>query len=154
MHVNNLRIWRLRRPLLKPRPKRNQSNQRRWGWEMEQGLKLRQRSWDSKDEMFPLFSLPYASVESEEGGNNIYSESMVEYNTMGRFSPSFISPATSESNYFSMWPCRRGSFGIGQTSKYDLTETVSGAASVTNSPIEDLDFSVEFDTNFSVDYFS
>ncbi|GLT79750.1 hypothetical protein SLA2020_512270 [Shorea laevis] len=118
------------------------------------GTKVKTEELDSKDEIFRLFSLPYASVESEEGRNNIFSESMVEYNKMGRFSPSFISPATSESNYFSMSPSRRGSFGIGQTLKYDLTQTVSEPASVTNSPIEDLDFSVEFVTNFSLNYFS
>ncbi|KAK1322495.1 putative WRKY transcription factor 41 [Acorus calamus] len=63
------------------------------------------------------------------------------------FSSPFISPATSESNYFSVSPCM-GSFG--GTMESDFTEIISAATSTTNSPMIDLDFDsiFPFDQNF------
>ncbi|KAK1286233.1 putative WRKY transcription factor 41 [Acorus calamus] len=63
------------------------------------------------------------------------------------FSSPFISPATSESNYFSVSPCM-GSFG--GTMESDFTEIISAATSTTNSPLIDLDFHsiFPFDQNF------
>lgn len=78
---------------------------------------------------------------------------------MGSLSPSFVSPATSESNHFSMSPCCMSNDGGGfnlQTVETDpdLTEILSAATSATNSPLMDLDFllePLEFDPKFQFD---
>nr|CAD1822248.1 unnamed protein product [Ananas comosus var. bracteatus] len=67
-------------------------------------------------------------------------------NFASTFSPTFISPTTSESNYFSMSPCQMSNFGRGPTflgSEAELTDLVSGATSVANSPMVDIDFVLE-----------
>ncbi|GLU00792.1 hypothetical protein SLE2022_181360 [Rubroshorea leprosula] len=118
----------------------------------ETELQVKAESLDSMEEIFPSFAFPYASAISEEVGNDIFPESMVDNNLMGSFSPAFISPATSESDYFSVSPCDMGSFGIRQSSESDLAEIISGPlASVPNSPIGDFDFTVLLDTSFSFD---
>eukprot|EP00257_Ricinus_communis_P028357 XP_025015771.1 probable WRKY transcription factor 30 [Ricinus communis] len=67
-------------------------------------------------------------------------------------SPTFISPATSESNYFSTSSCQFDTLGIGynvQTPESELTEIGSVPTSVTNSPIGDFDFSnMDLETSF------
>lgn len=67
-------------------------------------------------------------------------------NFASTFSPTFISPTTSESNYFSMSPCQMSNFGRGPTflgSESELTDLISGATSVANSPMVDIDFVLE-----------
>ncbi|GLT84736.1 hypothetical protein SLE2022_029520 [Rubroshorea leprosula] len=113
------------------------------------GLRVKTEELETKEEIFPSFPFPYSSNELEEGGSNIFPESMLENEIMASFPSAFVSPVSSESNYFSMSSCHIGSFGLGQTSESDLTEIISAPASVTNSP--DLDFSVELDPNFSFD---
>uniref|UniRef100_A0A6N2KK33 WRKY domain-containing protein n=1 Tax=Salix viminalis TaxID=40686 RepID=A0A6N2KK33_SALVM len=113
----------------------------------------------SKDDIFPSFSFPCTSFGNGDEENNIFTESMMENSFLGSFSPTFISPATSESNYFSMSACPLNSFGIGyqnvQTPESELTtEIISAPTSVTNSPIGDLDIlieNVDFDTTFPFD---
>ncbi|KAJ3683388.1 hypothetical protein LUZ60_013615 [Juncus effusus] len=88
------------------------------------------------------------------------------FNISNSFLPSFAnSPATSESNYFSIPPCTISGYGTGVGSglgfhkvNSDLTEIVSGlsaATSTTNSPMGDVDHLVfdglDFDQNFQVD---
>ncbi|KAF8412137.1 hypothetical protein HHK36_000093 [Tetracentron sinense] len=120
------------------------------------GLKVK-TDLDTQEHTFPSFSFPSTSTECLKTENHIFPPSTFENNFMGSISPSFISPATSESNYFSVSPCRMHSYGGGhnlQTSESDLTEIISAATSVTNSPILDLDFpldAVEFDPNFPFD---
>ncbi|XWS32062.1 hypothetical protein CRYUN_Cryun23aG0128800 [Craigia yunnanensis] len=121
----------------------------------EAGLKVKTEDLDNREDIFPSFSFP---VESEEVENSIFDKSLMENNIMGNLSPAFISPATSESNYFSVSPCHMGSFGLChnvQTSESDLTEIISAPTSVTNSPIGDLDISsldkLEFDPSFPFD---
>ncbi|KAK9015822.1 hypothetical protein V6N11_006915 [Hibiscus sabdariffa] len=104
----------------------------------ETGLKVKTEDLDNRDDIFPSFSFP---IESEEVENGL-----------------FVSPATSESNYFSVSPFHMGSFGLCQnvqTSESDLTEIISAPTSVTNSPIVDLDISslekLEFDPSFLSD---
>jgi len=74
---------------------------------------------------------------------------------MGSLSPTFLSPTTSESNMFPMSPCRLNSYGLGhnvQTSESDLTDIISAPTSVTNSPILNLDFSLDkVDLDFPFD---
>ncbi|KAK8488362.1 hypothetical protein V6N13_028073 [Hibiscus sabdariffa] len=104
----------------------------------ETGLKVKTEDLDNGDDIFPSFSFPVESGGVENG--------------------LFVSPATSESNYFSVSPFHMGSFGLGQnvqTSESDLTEIISAPTSVTNSPIVDLDISslekLEFDPSFLSD---
>jgi hypothetical protein len=79
------------------------------------------------------------------------------------FSDAFISPETSESNFFGLSEYQLGCIGLCQnvqTSESDITETVSATTSVTNSPILDLDILLhrgDFDTHFpfnTPEYFS
>ncbi|XVE77261.1 hypothetical protein DITRI_Ditri13aG0048000 [Diplodiscus trichospermus] len=116
----------------------------------EAGLKVKKEELDNREvAIFPSFSL---SVEPEEVESSIFVKALMENDIMGYLSPSFMSPATSESNYFSE------SFCLGQnvqTSESDLTDIISAPTSVTNSPIVDLDISSldkwEFDPSFPFD---
>ncbi|OMP08603.1 DNA-binding WRKY [Corchorus olitorius] len=122
------------------------------------GLKVKTEELDNRENIFPSFTFPVGSEEVDNTG--IFVNSLMENDIMGNLSPSFLSPATSESNYFSVSPCHMGSFGnLGQnvqTSESDLTEIISAPTSVTNSPIgEYLDFpsldKLEFDSSFPFD---
>ncbi|KAE8681539.1 hypothetical protein F3Y22_tig00111318pilonHSYRG00045 [Hibiscus syriacus] len=100
----------------------------------------------NRKDVFPSFSFPF---EPEAVKNDSFIDAIRENSVMGNLSPVFISPETSESNYFSVSPCCMGSF------ESDLTDIISDPTSVTNSPSEDLDFSsldkLEFDPNFPFD---
>ncbi|KAL5581342.1 hypothetical protein UlMin_013784 [Ulmus minor] len=113
------------------------------------GLKVKTEDLDTKeDAMFPPFSFPSTLIESSNFENHFFSE-MIENDLVGNFSSPFISP-TSESNY-SLSPCPMSSSGVGnnvQTSDADLTKILSAPTSVTNSPINDLDFIL--DSNFEL----
>lgn len=113
-------------------------------------LKVKTEELDGREQIFPSFSF---STPESVMVDNFFAESMIENSLMGGFSPSFLSPATSESNYFSLSPCgQMNSFGQGQslyTAESDSTPT-----SVTNSPIGACSFSldlVDFDPNFPFD---
>lgn len=108
---------------------------------------------NGEDDIFQFFSFPSTPIESENADDNIF-ESMFENNFIGSLPPTFISPATSESNMFSMSPCHINSYGLGhnvQTSESDHTDIISAPTSVTNSPIADFDFSLDLDPNFQFD---
>jgi hypothetical protein len=138
----------------KPKPSKEIS--RHFGFDCNQ---VKNEDLGSKDGIFPFFSFPCTSSGNENEENNIFTESMIENSFLGNFSPTFISSTTSESNYFSVSPCHMNSFGIGsqnvQTQGCELTtEKISAPTSVTNSPIRDLDISidyVDFDTTFPFD---
>ncbi|KAJ7007807.1 hypothetical protein D5086_005056 [Populus alba] len=138
------------------KPKPSKETSRHFGLDCNQ---VKNEDLGSKDGIFPFFSFPCTSPGNENEENNIFTESMIENSIFGGFSPAFISPATSESNYFSVSPCHMNSFGIGsqnvQTRGCELTtEKMSAPTSVTNSPIRDLDISidyVDFDTSFPFD---
>ncbi|KAJ7951279.1 WRKY transcription factor [Quillaja saponaria] len=120
------------------------------------GLKVKTEDLDSKeDNIFPSFFFGSPSTGSENEDNNIFTETMMENNFMESFSPTFISPATSESNFFSLSHCHVNSFALNvQTSDSDITEIISAPTSATNSPMGDFDFSldkVDFDMNFPFD---
>lgn len=73
---------------------------------------------------------------------------------LGPYSPLFLSPATSETNYFSPAPHNMMNFGGSQNyqhSESDIAEIVSAHASTTNSPIGSMEFPIDqldFDPNF------
>ncbi|KAF8380088.1 hypothetical protein HHK36_027558 [Tetracentron sinense] len=119
------------------------------------GLRV-QSDLDTQEHTFPPFSFPSTPIGCIKSENHIFSPSTLDTSFMGSISPSFISPATSESNFSMPW-CQMNSYGGGhnlQTSESDLTEIISATTSGTNSPILDLDFAldpVEFDPNFPFD---
>ncbi|KAF9687898.1 hypothetical protein SADUNF_Sadunf02G0141100 [Salix dunnii] len=112
----------------------------------------------SKDDIFPSFSFPCTSSGIENEENTIFTDSMVE-SFPGSCSPTFKSPATSESNYFSVSPCHINSFGMCYQNVSTrgcglTTEKISAPTSLTNSPTRDLDISIDnldFDTTFPFD---
>ncbi|KAK9103831.1 hypothetical protein Sjap_021085 [Stephania japonica] len=117
------------------------------------GLKVKTEDLDGRDLTSSSFSFPSTPIECTKPENHIFSSLSLDNNFMGSFSPSFISPTTSESNYFS--PCRVNNIGPNfQTSDSDHADIISAATSCTNSPILDIHFSLdslEFDPNFPFD---
>ncbi|KAK6920017.1 WRKY domain [Dillenia turbinata] len=108
--------------------------------EVKQSLKVKSEELDDKEQIFPPFTLPQTE-------SYIFSDSLTESSDLiGSFSPPFISSSTSESNLFSLIDF--------QSLESDHTEILSNPTSVTNSPIGDVDFSldpIEFDPNFPFD---
>ncbi|KAL4353316.1 hypothetical protein GQ457_06G031520 [Hibiscus cannabinus] len=135
-----------------PKKKGNLSRKRPYQLEEKQvqhifsSFELKTEDLNNREDIFPSFSFP---VESEQVKNGPFIEALMENDIMVNLSPAFMSPATSESNYFSVSPCHMGSF------ESDLTDIISGPTSVTNSPIGDLDISsldeLEFDPSFPFD---
>ncbi|GAB4844578.1 hypothetical protein Ancab_037976 [Ancistrocladus abbreviatus] len=120
----------------------------------EQSVKTEEQLEDGDDHeedamLFPSFSFISALVEPENMENYVMGSSS--------FSPAFISPSTSESNYFPASPSRVNGNAMGlnvQTSESDMTEAISAPDSVTNSPIGGFDFSLDqlgIDPNFPFD---
>lgn len=115
------------------------------------GLKVKTEELESGEKIFRSFSFSFPESETVE---KILEESMIKSSLMGSFSPAFMSPTISESNYFSLSPC----LGMGNSVVYspesELTENISGTTSITNSPMGYYNFSldpVDFDPNFPFD---
>ncbi|XP_073115068.1 probable WRKY transcription factor 53 [Elaeis guineensis] len=126
----------------------------------QRGLKVETQGLDSdtRDLSSLSFSFPPTPVGGIKAENHIFSSpSKLDNGFMGSFSPSFVSPATSESNYFSMSPCCMGNYGGGfnlPTAESELTEIISAATSATDSPLMGMDFllePMEFDPKFQFD---
>ncbi|MBA0554064.1 hypothetical protein Golob_013193 [Gossypium lobatum] len=124
--------------------------------EFRAGLRVNTEGLDNK-EMAPPFSFASTSFGCIKSENHSFSPSGVldYYNIFGSFSSPFMSPDTPELNYFSVSQMNNFQGVLNtQHSKSDLTELVSANTSATNSPIMDLDFSldqVELDPNFPFD---
>lgn len=103
-------------------------------------------------ENFPSFSFHSTRIETPGLENNLFSNALWEND-----SPAYISQEASETDYFSLSPCHMkdfGTFQILQHSESDNILMLSAPNSVTNSPIEDSDISldrVEFDPDFPFD---
>ncbi|KAG6423218.1 hypothetical protein SASPL_113607 [Salvia splendens] len=107
---------------------------------------------DSKEEEdLQSFSFPSTPIECENVEPQFFSEPNRFITTS--YSPSFLSPATSES-YFSPSPCLVDDFGIGhsfQSSESDFGEIISNPTPVTDFSLGDFDISidvVDFDSHF------
>lgn len=124
--------------------------------EFRAGLRVNIEGLDNK-EMAPPFSFASTSFGCIKSENHSFSPSgVLDYNNIfGSFSSPFMSPDTPELNYFSISQMNNFQGVLNtQHSKSDLTELVSANTSATNSPIMDLDFSldqVELDPNFPFD---
>ncbi|XVF10435.1 hypothetical protein REPUB_Repub07fG0182700 [Reevesia pubescens] len=125
---------------------------------LRNGLRVNTEDLDNK-EMARSFSFPSTSFGCLKSENHSFSPSGVleNNNILGSFSSPFMSPATPELNYFSVSHSQMNNFGgilSTQHSESDLTGLISANTSATNSPIMDLDFSldqVELDPNFPFD---
>ncbi|GMI76411.1 hypothetical protein HRI_001310400 [Hibiscus trionum] len=119
------------------------------------GLRVDTEGLDN-NEMAPSF-FPSTSFGCLKNENHSFSPSgVLDYsNILGSFSSPFMSPGTPELSYFSA--SQMNNFGDvlnTQHSESDLTELVSANTSATNSPIMDLDFSLDhvvLDPNFPFD---
>lgn len=106
---------------------------------------LENKDMSHKSYPFTFSSTSFGCMKSE---NSNFSLSTIDNSTLlGGFSPSFLSPATPESNFHSVSPFQNSNFKGAQNmprSESDLThEIISANTSVTSSPILDLDFSLD-----------
>lgn len=98
---------------------------------------------------FPSFGFPAAaSTSNVKVENQVFPDSLIDNNFVGSFSPSFMSPATSGTNYFTVSPTGVNSFG---SVHQNLQTSESAATSTKNSPTAALDFPFDqdFDPNFT-----
>ncbi|GLT53370.1 hypothetical protein SLA2020_266450 [Shorea laevis] len=103
------------------------------------------------DQTFPSFHFASTSNNAEK---QVFQASMMDSNFVGSYSPSFMSPATSGTNYFSVSPSGfNGGNQHFQGCDSELTEIISAATSATDSPTVGFDFPFgqEFDPNFTFD---
>ncbi|KAL0297531.1 UNVERIFIED_CONTAM: putative WRKY transcription factor 53 [Sesamum radiatum] len=113
-------------------------------------LRVTTENLDNKA-MLPQFSFP-STYDME---NHYFPVSaLADDSHLEAYSSLFLSPATSESNYFSTATCQIKNFGgtpSYQHSESDIPEIISAHASTTNSPIGGMDFPfdpVELDPDF------
>ncbi|KDP22172.1 hypothetical protein JCGZ_26003 [Jatropha curcas] len=122
-------------------------------------LKVITDGLDSQEQSIPPFHFPSTLNKNVTAENQVFSPSVVDTSFMESYSPPFISPSTSGTNYFSarssgMHQNFGGSNQSLQTCESELTDIISVATSATNSPTAGLDFpfgNVEFDPNFTFD---
>ncbi|KAL5541261.1 hypothetical protein UlMin_042483 [Ulmus minor] len=112
---------------------------------------------ENREVMASPFTFPSSSYGGMKNDNSFSSLVLDDETFLGSFSQPFISPATPESNYYMVSPCQMNNlpgFHNMHHSESDLNEIISATNSATNSPIPDLDFSleqVEIDPNFPFD---
>ncbi|KAK6251421.1 hypothetical protein SCA6_005426 [Theobroma cacao] len=141
----------------------NYNNNQQWQSQdillnFRKGLRVNTEGLDNKG-VAPSFSFPPSSFGCLTSENHTSSPSGVldNNNILGSFSSPFMSPATPELNYFSVSHSQMNNLGgilDARHAESVLTELISANTSATNSPIMDLDFSldhVELDPNFPFD---
>ncbi|KAK2664254.1 hypothetical protein Ddye_002828 [Dipteronia dyeriana] len=114
---------------------------------LRKGLSVNTNGLDNR-EMEPPFTFPSTSFGYTRTGDHCFSPSMLDENTFLGFSSTYTSPSTPESNYFL---CQMNSFGDAQGFEASLPELLSANNSSANSPILNMDFSLdpaEIDPNF------
>lgn len=130
------------------------------------GLKIITEGLDNLDgqgqssfSSFHFASPSNVTIKAEENPRCFTPNSMINNSFVGGFSPSFVSPAASGTNYFSV---SQGSgtheFGIHQNfqqdSESEIAEIISAATTATNTPTIGPDFqfgNAEFNSNFTFD---
>ncbi|KAG6399392.1 hypothetical protein SASPL_140872 [Salvia splendens] len=121
---------------------------------LKANLRVNTGSSDSKETMPAQFSFPSTYELGDTENQYISFSALVGDGNLGAYSPLFLSPATSETNYFSPAPHHMASFGGSQGYQHlesDVADIVSAHASTTNSPMGSMDFPVdqlELDPNF------
>ncbi|XVF10013.1 hypothetical protein REPUB_Repub07fG0147700 [Reevesia pubescens] len=130
----------------------------------QRDLKVITQDLDIREQTYPSFPYPSSTSNIKVEDNVVFSPSVIDNNNvLGNLLPSFISPATSGTNYnFSMSPSSSGMNNTlvqgninFPTSEPQFTEIIQDVAtSSTNSPNVGLDFpfgNAEFDPNFTFD---
>ncbi|XWS48516.1 hypothetical protein CRYUN_Cryun13aG0084900 [Craigia yunnanensis] len=141
-------------------PEQNQKQSQDLLLSFQRDLRVITEDLDIREQTYPSFPCPSSTSNSKVENNVVFSSpSVIDNNVVGNLSPSFVSPATSGANYFSISPSPRGmNFTHVQeninfpTSEPQLTEIIQAATSATNSPTVGLDFpfgNAEFDPNFT-----
>lgn len=96
---------------------------------------------DSKEEEdLPAFSFPSTPIECGKVEPQFFSEP--NRLIAASYSPSFLSPATSES-YFSPSPCLVNDFDIGHSLESDFGEIISNLTPITDFSLGDFDISID-----------
>nr|QLM00675.1 WRKY transcription factor [Ocimum tenuiflorum] len=118
-------------------------------------LRVNTENLDRKETSLPAqFSFPPTYQLHDEEDQYISVSTLVGDAHLGAYSPLLLSPAASETNYFSPAPHHVKSFGGShdyQNLESDIAEILSAHASTTNSPIGSMEFPVDrlnFDPNF------
>ncbi|KAK1565402.1 hypothetical protein Q3G72_025764 [Acer saccharum] len=114
---------------------------------LRKGLSVNTNGLDNR-EMEPPFTFQSTSFGYMRTGDHCFSPSMLDENTFLGFSSTYTSPSTPESNYFL---CQMNSFGDAQGFQASLPELLTANNSSANSPILNMDFSLdpaEIDPNF------
>ncbi|KAE9459604.1 hypothetical protein C3L33_08490, partial [Rhododendron williamsianum] len=141
-------------PLEKQQPKQNNNGNSHQQpppenllFNLRTSLRVSTDDLDNK-EVASNFTFPHsASFKWMNGENqNLGFSTLVNDHTLGSYSPSFISPATSETNYYSVPPFQMNN--MVHNFQHSESEIISATTSATNSPIGDLDFSIDLDPNF------
>lgn len=125
---------------------------------LKAGLGVKTEDLDTREDsmIFPPFSFPPTPIEPDTVDTPFLPDAaIVEGSLVCGFSPRFLSPATSDSNYFAASPWHDfGTFGQCNSSESDHAEILSAPTSVTNSPIGDLDLTIDkldFELSFPFD---
>lgn len=123
--------------------------------ELRSNLRVNTNDLERKETTYPFSFPPTFSGLTDE--KPVFQISQFDDNLLGTYSPSFVSPTTPDSNYFSVSHQQTSSFGGVQNlhhSESDLTDIFSANTSSTNSPIVGLDYTLDpadFDPNFLFD---
>ncbi|KAH7682350.1 WRKY domain-containing protein [Dioscorea alata] len=90
------------------------------------------------------FSFPSTPIGCSQPRHSFFAnQANLDNHFMDSFSPTFLSPTTSESNYFSVSPCRMSNLSTGfnhHTAESEFTEIISSVTSAANSPVVDMGF--------------
>lgn len=122
---------------------------------LQASLKVQTENLDTHEQsLIPSFNFP--STSNIGAQTQALPATVIDNNFVGSYSPSFISPAASGTNYFSVSPSGMNSLGGHQHFRgceSELSGIISAATSATNSPTVGLDFPFgpDFDPNFTFD---
>jgi len=135
----------------------NNDNQQKQSLEIlstiRNNLRVATENLDNREMAHP-FSFPSTSFGCMKSENSHFSLSELDNSALlGGFPQPFLSQTSPESNYFMASPFQVSNFG-GVHMQHSESEIISAHTSATNSPILDIDFSldpVEIDPNFPFD---
>lgn len=132
-------------------PQQSQGNQ----MSFPTNLRVDTENLEGREKMASPFSFTSTSFGCMMSGDDFLSSMFDNDNFFSNISPSLLSPAAGESNYYLEPPSQMRNIALNeQISESDLTEIISANNSSTNSPIPDMDFTldlVEINPNFPFD---
>lgn len=132
-------------------PQQSQGNQ----MSFPTNLRVDTENLEGREKMAAPFSFTSTSFGCMMSGDDFLSSMFDNNNFFSNISPSLLSPAAGESNYYLEPPSQMRNIALNeQLSESDLTEILSANNSSTNSPIPAMDFTldlVEINPNFPFD---